>query len=879
MEQLVEVIYSLPLYVLIAAVLAIVGIVILIIVILLGKRRFRKSLEALAADPDMKKTAILKRYRKEKLLKKSALLVDISRKKKVNLPQILDLEDDWVSRYEKKHSGKLLGWILEFIPDKGLFTIFQRALNHNKPAQKLDQFLEKSSDFLKLRRIALSGRGEPFDGSNGLNLFINRLDEIREMTGDPEWASRFFAINILLHDDDERSARAVWESFMDPHALIRTTVIREIPGDALPFGSEDFTGSEADASGISPLYRVLFNLLLNDPVFEVRQEAKSRIMKDFATSYSLDIPSMNNEQILHVIQLLSPESPEDQDLALQILAGDDLELRQSAASYLQECAVLDRLFKESYMNDSEQLERNYNLLKNSLEVNVSGFLGGLQSNNNRGSLLLASRLLKTAGPQDSISHLADRVFTQDIEKKEDSELNELYTNTLECINLRGNDTALILLSREVLDIRNRVFLLKDALAALPARGAYLFMPVLEEFLKDPDFALKDELRKTLLIMPEAEVQTVVMEIIRKGRDTYSHAVRIQALKILGEMKKESCLQIILENLPILPLDEAREFAGLLSSYAENLFNERVKSILESVDAQSRATIIVSLPATGKKTFIKEIIAALDDANPAVRIASIWALVEYKETKELTRCTSMLRDPVPEVRKEVARALGTSGTKAVLKDMEAVLNDKNEVSAVISGIIEGLGASESAESVEILVRKIAIEDEYKMDCIRSLSHKKDKKSISAAIELFKDAGPQLREDLSTVFKMMGYEGEKTMVDLLKEDIPSIHKYIAEVLESTGFVENHIRKLKHRDSAVRQESASFLAAIRTKAAFRGIVLAARDPNPDVRIEVTKALEVLNTDEGKEILKALEEDPDKSVRKYTFWALERVRTKSLV
>ncbi|MBF9015207.1 MULTISPECIES: HEAT repeat domain-containing protein [unclassified Oceanispirochaeta] len=877
MEQLMEVVYSLPLYVLIAAALIIAALVFLIIILFISKRRFRKSLEALAAEPDLKKMEILKHYRKEKLLKKSALLVDISKRKNVNLPEILDLGEDWVTRYGNSHNSKLLGWILEYIPDRGLFTVFQRALNHQKVAQKLEQFLDRSSDFLKLRRIALSGKGEPFDGAKALKLFKDRLDEIREMTGDPEWASRFFAIHILLHDDDERSARAVWESFEDPHSLIRSTVIREIPGDARPFGSDDTT--EFSDTDQSSLYAVLFNLLLNDPVFEVRQEAKKRIMEDFATSYSLDLASMNNEQVLHVIQLLSPESPEDQDLALQILSGDDLELRQGAASYLQECAVLDRLFKESYMNDSEQLERNYSLLKNSLEVNVSGFLGGLQSNNNRGSLLLASRLLKTAGPQDSITHLADRVFTQDIEKKEDSELNELYTNTLECVRLRGNDTALVLLGREVLDIRNRVILLKDTLVALPPRGAYIFMPVLEEFLKDPDFPLKDELRTTLQTMPEAEVQTVAMEIIRKGRDSYSHAVRIQALKVLGAMKKESCLQIILENLPILPLEEAREFAGMLSSYAENLFNERVKSILESVDAQSRAAIIVSLPATGKKTFLKEIRAALDDANPVVRIASIWALVEYKEIKELARCTSMLRDPVPEVRKEVARALGTSGTQAVLKDMEAVLNDKNEVSAVIYGIIDGLGASESAASVDILGRKIANEDEYKMDCIRSLSRKKDKKSISAAIELFKDAGPQLREDLSTVFKMMGYEGEKTMVELLKEDIPSLQKYIAEVLESTGFVENHIRKLKHRDSAVRQESAAFLAAIRTKAAFRGIVLAARDPNPDVRIEVTKALEVLNTDEGKEILKALEEDPDKSVRKYTFWALERVRTKSLV
>ncbi|MDC7231980.1 MAG: HEAT repeat domain-containing protein [Spirochaetales bacterium] len=868
MKQLLDLVTSLPLYLLIAGAAAVLAILIIVIILLWRQIRFKKNVEALAENPDLNRKDFLKKYKRERLLKKSSLIVDISRKKQVNLPGLLHLGEDWVQQYKSSHKGRLITWILEFSPDLGLFTIFQRAMLHQKPAQKLNSFLDNSSDFLKLRRIALSGRGEEFDGEKGLKLFSERIDEIREMTGDPEWASRYFAINILLHDEDERSARAVWESFEDPHALIRSTVIREIAGDAEPFGDEE-----------TSLYSVLFNLLLNDPVFEVRLEAKNRIMKDFATSYSLDLESMSNEQILHVIQLLSPESPEDQDLALKILSGDDLELRQSAAAYLQECGVLERVFRESYMNDSEELERNYVLLKNSLEVNISGFLGGLQSNNNRGSLLLASRLLKSSGPQDSISHLADRVFTQSIEKKEDSELNELYRNTLDCVNLRGNDSALFLLARELVDIKNRVALLGDALGAIPARGAFIFMPVLDEFLKDPDFPLKDELREVLKVMPEAEVQTAAMEIIRKGREAYPHAVRIQALKILGEMQKESCLQIILENLSILPLDEAREFAGMLSSYAEGLFNERVKLILDSVDAQSRATIIVSLPATGKKTFLKEIRAALDDANPEVRIAAIWALVEYRETKELARCTAMLRDPVPEVRREVARALGTSGTDSVLKEMEKVLNDDNEVNAVIQGIIEGLGASESAASVEILVRKISREDDYRMDCIRSLSRKKDKKSISAAIELFKDAGPQLREDMSTVFKMMGFEGEKTMVDLLREDIPSLQKYIAEVLESTGFVENHIRKLKHRDSSVRQESASFLAAIRTKSAFRGIVLAARDPNPDVRIEVTKALEILNTDEGKEILKDLEEDPDSKVRKYTFWALERVRTKSLV
>jgi len=870
MDQIKILFSSIPLYLLIAAVVILAAIVTVIILLFSNRKKFRLMIEAVAEDPDLNKAAVFSRYSPEKLIRKSSRIVEIARRVKVNLPQILEMTDSWIVKYKETKRKALQQWILEFAPDQGLFPVFLHALNNEKTALKLEQFLNENKDFLKLRRIALSGRGEVFDGSKGQTLFESRLDEIREMTGDPEWPARYFAINILLHDDDERSARAVWESFEDPHALIRSTVVRDIPKEAKAYGSD-----ESENSGI---YDVLHGILLNDPVFEVRKAAKERILKDFKPAYSLDLKGMSNEQVLHVIQLLDPESPEDQDLALGVLAGEDLELRQNAARYLQECSVLDRLFRESYMNDTEQLERNYDLLHKSLTVNVSGFLHGLQSNNNRGSLLIASRLLKNSGPQESIVHLADRVFAQEVNKKRDSELQELYKNTLECVSLRGTDRAIDLLRQEMVDVRNESDLLVDVLKSLPARGAFILLPTLELFLKDPGFPLKDELRAALLTMPESDVLSMVMDIIHQGRNVYPHAVRIQALKILGEMKNAICLQVILENLPILPLDEARDFAEMLSTYDEKHFDERVLSILNSVDAQSRAAIIVSLPATGKKTFLKEIRAGLDDANPDVRIASIWALVEYQETKELARCVNMLRDPVERVRVEVAKALGVSGTSSVLKDLDALLNDENEVESVIKGVIEGLGAADNAAAVEILVKKIANDDEYKRDCIRSLSRKKDKKSIAAAIDLFKDAGPQLREDMSTVFKMMGFEGEATMVELLKEDIPSLHRYIAEVLESTGFVENHIRKLKNRNSSVRQESASFLAAIRTKAAFRGIVLAARDPNRDVRIEVAKALEILNTEEGTEILKDLEQDPDKKVRKYTYWALERVRTKSL-
>jgi hypothetical protein len=46
----------------------------------------------------------------------------------------------------------------------------------------------------------------------------------------------------------------------------------------------------------------------------------------------------------------------------------------------------------------------------------------------------------------------------------------------------------------------------------------------------------------------------------------------------------------------------------------------------------------------------------------------------------------------------------------------------------------------------------------------------------------------------------------------------------------------------------------------------------------VQVTKALERLNTDDGKKILESLQDDPDKRIRKYTLWAIERNKAKAL-
>ena len=127
-------------------------------------------------------------------------------------------------------------------------------------------------------------------------------------------------------------------------------------------------------------------------------------------------------------------------------------------------------------------------------------------------------------------------------------------------------------------------------------------------------------------------------------------------------------------------------------------------------------------------------------------------------------------------------------------------------------------------------------------------------------------------------MMGEESEQAIRGVLDQDILSLKPYLAEILGATGYVESRIRMLNHRDPKVRRAAALFLSKVGSKAAFRGIVMAARDPDSEVRVQVTKALERLATKEGSQILNALEEDPDRRIRKYTHWAIERIKAKSL-
>jgi HEAT repeat protein len=857
MQAVIDFVTGQSLYVYLAAGGVVALVLIVVVVLIVGKASFTRRIRDYLEIPGTRNRTDY--FADEDLLRRTRLIEKLTGRFGNELIQILGIDRLWTDRLSGQARRSDFRRVLAHAPESGLFTCFLVALKNVGLRSVLRDYLADNSDFLVLRRLALSGRGEEFSGTAARDFFSERLDEIREMTGDPEWPSRYFAVKILITDTDERSSRALWDAFADPHPLVRRTVTRE-------FQTEER----------QRLYERLTSLFLDDPVFEVRFAARDRIRTQFSDLYTFDATKLSPEEALHTVELLDPKSADDENAAVELLSGDNLELRLAAARFLVRCGTLDRLFLQADLGDRAGLERNFGILANAAEVNVTTFLSAVKKNPTPGSLSIAARLLQHNGTADLLVETAERVFR--LQSDVTPNYVELYTETVCALSTRGSDEALRLLDREIVRRRSTPELLRVALLGVPAGKDHVFATTLMDALTDPTVPERDAVRQAVRKLDTGKILDTVLRIITEGRQRHEHSVRIDALKILGELNLPYALQDILEHLAILPLEDARKFTEMLQQFQPAELDRKVSSLLGSVDGSIRAAVIAALPATGKKTFLPQIKQALADADPDVRIAATWALVDYEETRALTQAAEMLRDPVPRVRASVARALGTAGAAASLDALKSSVTDENEVTAVKLAAIEGLGASKEAAAVDILVWVLENDEELTGEALTALSGKTDTKSIARLVEQFKDAAVELREQITKAFRMMGEESEQAICGVLEEEIVSLKPFLAEILEATGYVESRIRMLNHRDPKIRRSAAQFLSKVGSSAAFRGIVMAARDPDNEVRVQVTKALERLATKEGSQILHALEEDPDRRIRKYTHWALERIKAKAL-
>ena len=849
MDKLINLIFKLPLWNTIGAVtIAAAAIIILIIYSIYRKKvkSFKKYLkESLENDNFSKKV-----YSPEFVKRHSKIIKNFADQTNYKIITLCGLNENWIQKIKNKPKTKNIKLVLKYIPDQGLFLCFLAALKNPNLTKLLLDYLGNEPG--SLRKLPLSSSGEPFDGKAAIVIFLDRMDEIREMAGDPEWSVRYFAIKLLLAEESDRSKRAILEAFEDPHPLVRKSVIEEcITDDRVK------------------IYETLRKHLLDDPSFEVRQSAHIRIDNDFEDIHRVDYNSLSSVQALHALEFLSQENEKDIDAALKFLEGEDLELRFPSAIFLQKAGILSSLLKKISFKDTAELERIKKLLTNASEVKTTGFL---QANiDTPAALFTALEILKTTGEKVYITIFSKIVF------QKNEEIDEtIWATAVECIRNRGNESAITVLLKELNKVKYNEKKAELILKNLPPNVEHLSFPVLLQLLIDDKFNTRNPLIEAISFIPEDIVIPELLKILQGGREAYSHKIRICALQILAKYKLPYCIQPIIEQLPTLPVNEAKEFSALLTDFAGETFDNRVLKLLKQPDGKVRAAVIASLPGTRKKEFVKYIKEALSDADPEVRIASIWALSDYEETKMLNQSFEMLRDPVERVRVAAAETLGKFATPEKLKNFSELLRDDNEVLEVKKSAILGLSRSDQNKAVDILVELIDENEILEEEAILALATDPSKKVLTRIIEDIKDASPVLRDKMMNIFKSMGESGEEALKKLLAEDIASLKDSITDILETTGYVEHVIRKLSHRDPRIRRAAAEFLSILGTKSAFRGIVLAARDPDQEVRVNVTRALEKLNSKSGEEILEALKNDPDKRVRKFTLWAMARSKAK---
>ncbi len=819
------------------------------------KRRITSSIESI----DKRGERIFTGLSERTLYLFSEYVEKLSRLYGLNLPLLTGLDDVWMGKFKRRPGKKNLKRLLNYAPEKALFDVMNGVIQKPKLKKLFDEWVVESGEFLVLRKIALSGNGRQFDGKKALEIFKDEIDSITEMMNDSLWQCRFFAASILVHKGGDSHVRILNEAMDDSRDEIRKLLINLFnPGDR------------------TLMYGKLKSLFLNDPVYSVRKAAKKRIDRDFTDLYSVEPVKLSTIQKLHLIELLNTDSKVDENIGLDFIREKSSELKLYASRYLTGTGTLDRLFLEADLGDMNNFNRAFSLLGTAVAYGVTGFLKALEKTDKVDSLLIASRFLKEDGDRSLITNLLKKAAALYSGTPRDPYTEELYLNSLECACARGNDEALYLVNCELALNSCSETIQRKIIPLLPERGDWIFIPTLIKFLEDPDFQAREELMQTMLRFPPSMYVPELISVIRD--ESYGYLIKTSSLQILGRLRDTSGIQYILENLPLLSLDDAAEYAGYLFNNTPDFFNERAEFLLSSGDEKIRSRLIAALPRQELLFFLNTILSFLSDSSPAVRIASVKAAVASGNSKALDECLPLLHDPQEEVRMETAKAIGRYGLKKGIEQLKGLLFDPGETAGVKKAVLTGLAYGGTEESFDALAEKLYENGELIGETINALCSFNDDVYIRKLFQFLVDAPPKVHPHFMKVLYRLGRKAEIIAEKILSEKKSPLREYAVEFLDNSGLLETTARKLVHRDPEERYRAAEFLALVGSRKAYRYLITAAKDPSKEVRIEVIKAVDRLQSIEGNTVLEELKEDPDRKVRRYTVWALERAAAKEI-
>lgn len=868
MKQIQLLVSELPLWLAAADMAALLLVLAFAITVLAGRLRLRKEMRDAVEGWN--------RYREKRPSRLPLFLLDLfagtvekrSLESGVNLLEIFGIQERLIAGMSRKGrrsrlSRKEVRRALTFCPDRALFPVFLAAMRQKRVAAELENWLEGAGELFVLRRLAVNSGGTPFDGAAAARLLLSRLDEVRALADDTDYRARLFALRIIAAPGEDTGAESAMAMLTDGHPEVRRMAASLI----IPPEEEE---------GRTRFREALFRLITDDPSYEVRATAAERLFSLFPGFRMPGAKELAPVAAIRLAEQLHPERIEDQELAFRFLLSPDPELSLIAARFLDGCGSFARLFAAADSGDREGMQRIETILKKGIRSHCFRYLDVLTHAGELkpASLLIASRILLEEGDKKLITALLEKALALRDRPGAENEAREILLNTMKAAAARGNEDARRVLGRTLEETRSDAEIQRAVLEHLPGEGAEELTEHLFALLADHGYPEEELLVSYIAALPAGMTVHRLLDMARAGIAGSRTAGR-RAVQILARRGDFAGIQRIIEQLPLLDMEEAARCGRWLEQYLPAGLEERIQQAFEGYDAPLRARLIAALPTSLKQRFRGTIETALTDREQEVRIAAAHALFENVPAGKEPLPLVLLHDPVPQVRESAARLAGRH--KSGYTKLRELVMDPNEVEPVKSAALEGIAAAGGVQAAEFLLSVMEKELELEERIIQAAGTLSTEEEFAPFLLRMETAPDQLRERILAAFISAGEKAERALVSLLEQPEP-VKSAAASALERTGAVERTMRRLTSRRAEERLSAAELLSRIGTAGAYRGIVLAVKDPSEPVRVEAVKALQKLKDARGAAILDQLVQDPVPRVRRYARWARERLEAEAL-
>jgi HEAT repeat protein len=367
------------------------------------------------------------------------------------------------------------------------------------------------------------------------------------------------------------------------------------------------------------------------------------------------------------------------------------------------------------------------------------------------------------------------------------------------------------------------------------------------------------------------VAPLLSEILRLQIEEWDSAEELShkeaAVDLVRCLRLESCYADM-----IAAASEPRMCESLLFAAAEigAALQPHLTAALSHKDGNVRRFACRALAAVSFESGAKAVASLLTDGDESIRAAAVGVLGRLHHTEELPAIVERMIDESKAVRTAAAQVLARMDarlvTMALLRNKTVLAKKHLQVLSIMRnnphplqrGFVEtSLGhadentrraavaafAAQGSELIDALEPMLADKSpDVRRSAIIALSRRpceRTRQLLLTLLERDRDARPD-------VIRALGRIGDVRMVPKLTaifDSCTSAEQVCAidalEALEPPGIEPFLARQLDNKDPGVRRHAVQALVRIGTASALRRIVIALRDPNPRVRMTVSKAL----------------------------------------